>query len=236
MSSNLEEALKSRILIIDGAMGTMIQQYRLQEADYRGERFTDHHIDLKGNNDLLSLTHPEVVREIHRTYLDSGADIIETNTFNATAVAQDDYVSANNDVLATTIGNLIVLYGKLNEEEKKRQYVEAKLEHRKTRSEHPKATGWDHNRYAWMLLTCECEELRDPQAALPVAKKAVDVLGANPAPLDTLALAYFETGDVPAAVDTAERALAALPQKDEASRKIFQGNLERYRAALSGKE
>ena len=87
----LEQALQQRILVIDGAMGTMIQNEQLQEADYRGERFTDHSSDLKGNNDLLSLTRPDVIAKIHRAFLAAGADIIETNTFNSTAVAQDDY-------------------------------------------------------------------------------------------------------------------------------------------------
>ncbi len=89
--SPLEQALKSRILVIDGAMGTMIQARNLQEADYRGERFADHPIDLKGNNDLLSLTRPDVIGDIHRAYLDVGADLIGTNSFNSTAVSQDDY-------------------------------------------------------------------------------------------------------------------------------------------------
>ena len=89
--SPLEDALANRILILDGAMGTMIQEARLDEADYRGERFVDHPGDLKGNNDLLSLTRPDVIAHIHRQYLDAGADIIETNTFNATAIAQEDY-------------------------------------------------------------------------------------------------------------------------------------------------
>ena len=87
----LEAALRSRILIIDGAMGTMIQAEGLEEADYRGERFRDHRGDLKGNNDLLSLTRPELIERIHRAYLEAGADIIETNTFNSTAIAQEDY-------------------------------------------------------------------------------------------------------------------------------------------------
>ncbi len=87
----LERALQSRILVLDGAMGTMIQAEGLQEADYRGERFAGHAYDLKGNNDLLSLTRPDVIAGIHRRYLDAGADIIETNTFNSTAIAQDDY-------------------------------------------------------------------------------------------------------------------------------------------------
>jgi 5-methyltetrahydrofolate--homocysteine methyltransferase len=91
VSTSLQDALKHRILTIDGAMGTMIQQYQLREEDYRGEDLADHPRDLKGNNDLLSLTRPDVVREIHQAYLDAGADVIETNTFNATAVAQDDY-------------------------------------------------------------------------------------------------------------------------------------------------
>lgn len=87
----LKRALQQRILVIDGAMGSMIQNYDLQEADYRGERFADFDKDLKGNNDLLCITKPEVIREIHRAYLDAGADILETNTFNGTRVAQGDY-------------------------------------------------------------------------------------------------------------------------------------------------
>jgi 5-methyltetrahydrofolate--homocysteine methyltransferase len=85
------ELLDQRILFLDGAMGTMIQRHKLQEADYRGERFADWPSDLKGNNDLLSLTQPEIIRAIHTQYLDAGADIIETNTFNATRVAMADY-------------------------------------------------------------------------------------------------------------------------------------------------
>jgi len=87
----LEKKLSERIMFIDGAMGTMIQQYHLKEADYRGEIFKDSKIDLKGNNDLLCLTKPDVVREVHRQYLEAGADIIETNTFNGTWVAQKEY-------------------------------------------------------------------------------------------------------------------------------------------------
>jgi len=89
----LPELLSQRILILDGAMGTMIQQYKLQEDDFRGDthRFDNHPIDLKGNNELLSITKPEVILEIHQQYLAAGADIIETNTFGATTVAQEDY-------------------------------------------------------------------------------------------------------------------------------------------------
>ncbi len=88
----LRELLAKRILILDGAMGTMIQQYKLEEADYRGERFADWTgQDLKGNNDLLVLTKPEIIREIHGKYIAAGADIIETNTFNATTISQADY-------------------------------------------------------------------------------------------------------------------------------------------------
>ncbi len=89
--SAVELALQTRILVIDGAMGTMIQAEGLEEADYRGQRFIDHKGDLKGNNDLLSLTRPDIIRKIHRAYLDAGADLIETNTFNSTAIAQEDY-------------------------------------------------------------------------------------------------------------------------------------------------
>ena len=87
----LLEALDQRILVLDGAMGTMIQRERLDEAAYRGERFADHGHDLKGNNDLLSLTRPGLIRDIHQAYLEAGADLVETNTFNATAVSQSDY-------------------------------------------------------------------------------------------------------------------------------------------------
>ncbi len=87
----LKNALSERILVLDGAMGTMIQSYKLQEADYRGERFADHGQDLGGNNDLLTLTRPDIIKDIHLAYLDAGADIIETNTFNGTRVSQADY-------------------------------------------------------------------------------------------------------------------------------------------------
>ena len=87
----IESQLKRRILILDGAMGTMIQRYRLQDSDYRGSRFASHAADLKGNNDLLVLTQPKVIREIHAAYLEAGSDIIETNTFNSTTVSQADY-------------------------------------------------------------------------------------------------------------------------------------------------
>ena len=87
----LQTCLKERILIIDGAMGTMIQRYKLQEKDYRGDRFASWHTDVKGNNDLLSITQPHIVEEIHKQYLEAGADIIETNTFSSTSIAQADY-------------------------------------------------------------------------------------------------------------------------------------------------
>ena len=87
----LEAAFEQRILVLDGAMGTMIQSYRLDEAAYRGERFADWPSDLKGNNDLLNLTRPDVVTSIHEAFLDAGADMIETNTFNSTGISQADY-------------------------------------------------------------------------------------------------------------------------------------------------
>lgn len=87
----LEALLRQRIVYLDGAMGTMIQQLKLQEQDYRGDRFQDHPGQLKGNNDLLVITKPTVVRDIHRAYLDAGADILETNTFNGTSIAMEDY-------------------------------------------------------------------------------------------------------------------------------------------------
>lgn len=87
----LKEALAQRILVLDGAMGTMIQRAKPEEADYRGERFADWPLDLGGNNDLLSLTKPALIRDIHKAYLDAGADIIETNTFSGTTIAQADY-------------------------------------------------------------------------------------------------------------------------------------------------
>jgi 5-methyltetrahydrofolate--homocysteine methyltransferase len=89
--SVLENALKDRILILDGAMGTMIQGYKLEESDFRGEHFKNSTVDLKGNNDLLSITKPEVISEIHTKYMDAGADIIETNTFNCSSMSMADY-------------------------------------------------------------------------------------------------------------------------------------------------
>lgn len=83
--------LADKILIIDGAMGTMIQRYKLEEADYRGEQFKNWHLDVKGNNDMLCITQPQIIQAIHREYLDAGADIIETNTFNAQKVSMADY-------------------------------------------------------------------------------------------------------------------------------------------------
>ena len=88
---NIYKVLENRVLVLDGAMGTMIQRFKLKDSDYRGERFATHPIDLKGCNDLLSLTKPNVISEIHQAYLEAGADIIETNTFNATSVSMADY-------------------------------------------------------------------------------------------------------------------------------------------------
>jgi len=87
----LPDILQQRIMVLDGAMGTMIQRFKLGEAQYRGERFKDFHKDIKGNNDLLSLTRPDVISDIHERYLAAGADMIETNTFGATRIAQSDY-------------------------------------------------------------------------------------------------------------------------------------------------
>lgn len=91
MNIDLREVLADRILVLDGAMGTMIQRYKLTEADYRGERFASYHMDIKGNNEVLSITQPKIIREIHEKYLKAGADIIETNTFSANSISQADY-------------------------------------------------------------------------------------------------------------------------------------------------
>ena len=90
-SFDIVEALNQRILILDGAMGTMVQQFKLQEDDYRGDLFASQPIHLKNNNDVLCLTRPEIIAQIHRGYLEAGADIIETNTFNATSISQQDF-------------------------------------------------------------------------------------------------------------------------------------------------
>src|SRR5580765_7881915 len=87
----LDDLLSRRLLVLDGAMGTMVQRHKLTEADFRGTRFASHGHDLKGDNDVLVLTRPDVIGEIHREYLEAGADIIETNTFNANGVSQADY-------------------------------------------------------------------------------------------------------------------------------------------------
>ena len=91
MKKTISQVVSERILILDGAMGTMIQQYNLKEEDFRGERFAHIPGQLKGNNDLLCLTRPDVIQDIHRKYLEAGADIIETNTFSSTTVSMADY-------------------------------------------------------------------------------------------------------------------------------------------------
>ena len=90
-ANTLHQIIKERILVLDGAMGTMIQEYQLEEKDFRGPRSANHPCDVKGNSDLLSITQPHVIEAIHKAYLDAGADIIETNTFSATSIAQADY-------------------------------------------------------------------------------------------------------------------------------------------------
>jgi len=89
--STIQEEIEKRILVLDGAMGTMIQQYNFSEEDYRGEQFKDFHLSVKGNNDMLSITQPKAIKEIHRKYLEAGADILETNTFSGTTIAMADY-------------------------------------------------------------------------------------------------------------------------------------------------
>ena len=88
---NIQDLLQERILVLDGAMGTMIQRHKLEEADFRGDRFVNHTSPLKGNNDLLGITRPDIIRDIHKQYFEAGADIIETNTFSGTTIAQADY-------------------------------------------------------------------------------------------------------------------------------------------------
>lgn len=93
--SNIQQALQQRILVLDGAMGTMLQQYKFTEADFRGERFKDYPTSLQGNNDLLSITQPEAIKTIHAKYFEAGADIVETNTFSGTTIAMADYQMEN---------------------------------------------------------------------------------------------------------------------------------------------
>lgn len=96
--ANIKEIAEKKILILDGAMGTMIQRHTLEEEDFRGERFKNHSFPLKGNNDLLSITRPEIIKDIHRQYFQAGADICETNTFSGTTIAQADYDLNEDDV------------------------------------------------------------------------------------------------------------------------------------------
>ena len=92
---DLKKLFEERIVILDGAMGTMIQQYKLEEEDFRGEEFKNHHINLKNNNDALNITRPEIIKEIYTAYLSAGADIIETNTFNSTSISLADFDMSN---------------------------------------------------------------------------------------------------------------------------------------------
>ena len=91
MKNSLNDIIQQRILVLDGAMGTMIQKHKLQEADFRGEQFRDHPKPLKGNNDILSITKPEIILNIHTGYLEAGADLITTNTFNSNRISMADY-------------------------------------------------------------------------------------------------------------------------------------------------
>src|SRR6202795_2630460 len=91
VTARLDALLRDRILVLDGAMGTMVQCHRLDEAAFRGERFRSHGRDLAGNNDILVLTRPDIITEIHEAYLEAGSDVIETSTFSATSIAQADY-------------------------------------------------------------------------------------------------------------------------------------------------
>jgi len=88
---NIWQEIQKRILVLDGAMGTMLQQYNFAEEDFRGVRFKDYPSPLKGNNDLLSITQPQAIAEVHRKYFEAGADIVETNTFSGTSIAMSDY-------------------------------------------------------------------------------------------------------------------------------------------------
>lgn len=103
---DIRTELHKRILILDGATGTALQQYRLSEKDFRGEPFTDHPLPLKGNNDILNLTRPDIIREIHESYIEAGADIIETNTFNANAISQEDYGARTGYINSTRRGHV----------------------------------------------------------------------------------------------------------------------------------
>ena len=117
--SKLKEILKNKILIMDGAMGTMLQSYNLNEKDFRGSRFENHSHDLKGNNDLLCLTQPDIITKIHKAYFNSGADIVETNTFNSNKISQSDY--GIEDLVYENLPDFI--YGK-----KKTVYLRQKME------------------------------------------------------------------------------------------------------------
>jgi len=92
---DIKDLVKEKILVLDGAMGSLIQTYKLEEEDFRGERFKDHTHPVKGNNDLLALVRPDILKELHSMYLDAGADILETNTFSGTTIAQADYALEN---------------------------------------------------------------------------------------------------------------------------------------------
>ena len=102
---HLEALMREHILFIDGAMGTMIQRYRLGEQDYRGERYASHGHELKGNNDLLVITRPDVISQIHHAYLDAGADILETNTFNGTCISQASLLAILEDLVCSSLSS-----------------------------------------------------------------------------------------------------------------------------------
>ncbi len=128
IKQSLQQLADQRILILDGAMGTMIQRYNLGESDFRGERFANYPSDLKGNNDLLSITRPDVITQIHLDYLEAGADIIETNTFNAQRVSMADYQMENlayeiNVAAAKCAKNAVLKYHELHPDDQSKKFV-----------------------------------------------------------------------------------------------------------------
>lgn len=172
---SIYDAINNRILVLDGAMGTMLQQYKFGEQDFRGERFKNHPCDVKGNNDLLSITQPEAIAAIHRAYFEAGADIVETNTFSATTIAMADYqmefLVDDLNIQSATIARQVANEFTAREPHKPRYVAGAIGPTNKTASMSP-----DVNDPGYRAVTFDELRLAYKQQAAGLVKGGVDIL------------------------------------------------------------
>ncbi len=210
MNTDIKDLVKERILVLDGAMGTMIQRHKLEEDDFRNEKLKDHSLPLKGNNDLLSITQPEIIKDIHRQYFKSGADIAETNTFSSTSIAQEDYgLQAEEWVYelnyqSAKIAKEVALEFEVTEPEKPRFVAGSMGPTNKTASLSPdvndpgfRAVSFDDLRKAYLL---QARALVEGGADLLLVETVFDTLNAKAAVKAIEELKYEKGIDIPVMV------------------------------------